>query len=175
MTQSLSYGFLIPVVITIIGWFVVARQAERREFRKEVRDRLIELKECTKCVHESCVLYWLNANRTEAPAAAISLKSDLQRLGMQISILERTGLNFSGDSFVAEIRKMATGGDFESARRRKKPKVDAERVATTVGLLEDLVQRAELAFYETYVPLGNNSYMLRFVPFGGLLMLSKDT
>ena len=114
-----QYAFILPAALTIAGWFVVARQAERREFRKEVRDQIRELREGIDEVKGRATEYWLEGERSKLPALAIALKAELKRLSWLVAGLSQAGLDFDHAQLVVDIRTLATGGDFESKKRKR--------------------------------------------------------
>lgn len=149
MSDNLPYSILVPAAITVAGWFIVARQADRREYRKETRERVNELKSVCDDVRLSAVSYWLEATATSRPTEAMKLKAGVKRLSRHAASLEASGLVFESASMVSAIRKCATGGDFEVKGRRRSP-ADMDRVEETAALLEDLLLEVDLAFYNHF-------------------------
>lgn len=174
MADGAPYSILVPAAITVVGWFIVARQAEHREFRKEVRDRVTELREVCTDVQAAVTGYWIDATRPTAPAAAMKLKAEIKQLGRHVTALQHAGLVFRGPVLVGHIRQVATGGAFKSANRRK-AKADAEIVGEVAGMLEDLLSEIDIAFYQQFRPLQRNPRWLAALPLAGTFLLSGDS
>lgn len=170
-----AYSLIIPAAITVAGWFYVGRAADEREFRKELRERLQAVRECVEDVQKSACDYWIDGALADAPACAIRLKSNIKRLSMQVSILNIAGLDYDGSDTVGLIRQAATGGSFEQKGRRKNAKIDAERVAEAVSLLEELLQNIELAFYRRFPPVIRKRDFRKLASGFGFLALSSDS
>lgn len=172
-SNSLQLAFLIPVVITIVGWFVVARQADRREFRKEVREQIKDLRAACDSVREKAAEYWLKSTKTTAAAAAVALKAELKRLARFSAALAAAGLQFESARLLADVRELATGGDFEARDRKRDSDADSERVSDLTGVIEDLLTAVDTAFYEEFGQVKSRRWA-RWVPIGAPLFLSSD-
>lgn len=168
----LQYSFIIPAGLTIAGWFVVARQADRREFRKEVREQLKELRTSTDEIRLRATAYWLADKPKLSGPSAIALSAEVKRLGRYARNLEAAGLTFDTILHMVEVRKLATGGDFQS-RARVRTEADEERLDNLSGALEDIMSAADAAFYEEFHPRRSHRW-LRWLPIAGTLMLVRD-
>lgn len=172
LTGLLQYTFVVPATATVVGWFVVARQTDRREFRKEVRDHLKELKESIEQVRQRSAAYWLEGDLQKASIAAIGLKSEEQRLGRITRTLVACGLDFDDAARRSEIRQFATGGDFES-KSRVRSEADEDRLKDIAGCLEDLLSEVEVSFYRKFKH-PRPARWIKWVPFVALLFLTDD-
>lgn len=168
----LQYSFLVPAAITVAGWIVVARQTDRREYRKEVRDQLKDLRTSIDEVRSKVTGYWLEPDVKKAAAAAIALKSELKRLSRLTRTLASAGLDYDHATLVAEVRSLATGGEFES-KKRSKTADDAGRIEDVAGALEELLTAVDVAFYAEFKP-ARASGLWRWFPLLGALLLTKD-
>lgn len=168
----LQYSFIIPAGLTIAGWFVVAKQADRREFRKEVREQFKELRASIDEVRLRAGAYWLAEDAKLAGPSSIALSSEIKRLGRQARNLESAGLKFDTTRHIIEIRTLATGGDFQS-RNRVRTAADEGRIDDLAGALEDLMSAADNAFYAEFHPRRSHRW-LRWLPLVGTLLLTKD-
>lgn len=169
----LQFSFLVPVGATIAGWFVVARQTDRREFRKEVREQIKELRASTDEVRDRATEYWLRADPKSASVAAVSLKAELKRMARLAQAIASAGLDFQVADRVADVRRLATGGDFETKNRKRNAADDADRITDIVGALEDLLTAVDAAFY-TIFKAPRSSKLWRWLPLGGALLLTRD-
>lgn len=168
----LQFSFVVPAGLTVVGWFVVARQADRREFRKEVREQLKELRTSTDEIRTRASAYWLSDDPAVAGPLAIGLSSEVKRLGRYARNLEAAGLNFDSTLYMVDVRRDATGGQFQS-RSRIRSADDEDRLDDLSGSLEDLISAADAAFYEEFHPKRRHSW-LRWMPLVGTLFLSRD-
>ncbi len=167
----LQYSFVLPAALTVLGWFIVARQADRRDYRKEVREHIGDLHEVAGVVRVGATEYWLNSTPKTAAGAAVSLKAEVKRLSRQVTALTAAGLHFEGATLMGEVRKAATGGDFEKAGRKHSPD-DVERVTDLIGALEDLLLAVDAAFYAKFKPM-TRLRLWRYVPLLGTFALTR--
>lgn len=173
--SGVTLALWLPIVVTIIGWFFIAQQAAKREFRKEVRDRVGELRVAADAADLACEEYWLESVRSKWPRAGVRLKAAIKRLANRVAILEAAGLSFDGATLMAAIRKEATQEPFESAKRRKNSANDSDRVHETSSLIQDLVYEAELAFYRDFPPVTAKKRSRWALPFAAAGFLSSDS
>lgn len=148
----------------------MARQADRREFRKEVREQIKDLRSTSDQVREKAAEYWLRSNKNTAPAAAVSLKAELQRLARFANALATAGLAFEGARLLRDVRELATGGDFETKNRVRQMAADSERVSDITGAIEDLLASVDEAFYREFGMVKSRKWW-RWVPLVGALSL----
>lgn len=88
---------LLTPLLVIIGWFVVSRDNDRRETRKEIRAQLNELAQRLDALTNSAVTYYCdtqNTDRNSAVTLEIQLKQGLERLAMNISSIGRIEPSF---------------------------------------------------------------------------------
>lgn len=165
------FSFAITAAVTVLGWFIVARQTERREFRKEVRELIRDLRERLRNINKSASGYWLHT--VDDPAiCAIALKSDIQGLIKQIAILQEVGIVVD-PVMIVRIRTSATGGEFEQVERVPS-KLDHARLEGLAHAIEDVIFEVDRAFYHLFPPV-KRSRIGRIIPFVGLLGLASDS
>ncbi|MGE4431880.1 MAG: hypothetical protein AB7E05_14185 [Sphingobium sp.] len=164
-------AFLIPTIVTVLGWFVVSGMTGRREFRKEVREHIKDMRARCDTVRASAKEYWLEASAQTSAAAATSLKSDLARLSRQLQVLQFVGLEIDG-RLMAEIRMSATGDDFEKKGRRRKAS-DYDRLLDINGAIDDLQSSVDELFYQRFRPSKANR-LIYFLPLGLSTALDSD-
>jgi len=171
-TSYAQFSFLFTATVTIIGWFVVARQTDRREYRKEVREQVKEVRDRAVSVRSSAAAYWLNSDKKLAGANSASLKAELLSLSRQVQALRLSGLDFRSEELMAAARGHATGGDFDK-RSRVRSEADEERLADIVGAIEDLILAVDAAFYNKFKPHSSRRWW-QFIPLLGTLLIARD-
>lgn len=174
MTTSLSsYLPFLPAIITIIGWYVVAKQTEWRELRKEIREHLGDLRESGASVIALATRYWLGGDAPDAPAAAIELKAEVARLARISATLNLSGLAIETAELVADVREAATGGSFETKNRPIDSDEDSARLGEVASAVEDLLAAADVAYFEHFQRKSAKRF-LKLMPLGGTFLLSHD-
>ncbi|WP_147276274.1 hypothetical protein [Sphingomonas aracearum] len=171
VSPYLQYSFILPAGLTILGWFVVARQTDRREFRKELREQLKELRTSMDEVRLRSAAYWLWEDVKTSGPSAIALSSEVKRLSRYLRNLESAGLRFESTGLIIAIRSLATGGDFQS-RSRVRSEADEERLEDLSGAIEDALSRVDNAFYSYFAP--SKRRCLRWLPLGGALLMVRE-
>lgn len=86
--------------------------------------------------------------------------------------LQNSGLDFDQATLVSEIRKSATGGEFDK-KGRKHSQSDSVTVADTVGAIEDLLLAVDGAFYARFRP-SSPGRLWRWIPLLGTLLLVHE-
>jgi hypothetical protein len=167
-----AYSFIITALVTVVGWFIVAKMADARDFRKEVREMVNETKGRAQEVLHAGRRYWLGTEPKSRGTFAVALKSDIMGLATQIRMLEKFGL-FIDPNLVADVRRSATGGDFEQKSRRRKA-ADEVRMIELAGAIQDLSFAIDHAFYESFRPVKHRGWRPWFAILG-LVGLSRDT
>ncbi len=167
----LQFSFVLPAALTVAGWFVVAAQTERREFRKEVREQIKELRASIDEVRVRAEAYWL-VDASASGSAAIALVSEVRRLGRYLQNMQSAGLSFDATTLVVDIRRLATGGDFQSSGRIRSA-ADEDRLMDLSGVLEDALLAVDSAFYERFASKRKAGFH-KWLPLFGLLALKSD-
>jgi hypothetical protein len=166
-----QFSFLFTALVTVFGWYYVAKQADRREFRKETREHVKALQERGQKVLQSATDYWLSSKVTIAGPAAVALKADVLSLARQVRTINAVGFEIDS-SLTAAIRTAATGGDFEKKGRRTSAK-DSDRLVDVANAIEDLMLAVDEAFYARFPPMQERRG-LKWLPFIGVGLLSSD-
>ncbi|HEX8412339.1 MAG TPA: hypothetical protein VF637_00430, partial [Sphingomicrobium sp.] len=120
-------------------------------------------------VRARATAYWLASNLKAAAPDAVALKAEVKRLGRHVRTLVSAGLKFDGAERMADIRQFATGGDFESANRRKSA-ADSDRLSDLAGVLEDLLSDVDTAFYAEFHPQRSRGWT-RWLPLSAFLLV----
>lgn len=167
----LKFSFVVTAIVTIVGWFVVASMTDRREFRKEVREYVKDAKATCEAVQASAHDYWLICDKKSAGASAVVLKAEVGNLARHLQILATLGVATPSE-MMADVRRAATGGEFEKKGRVRTP-VDQDRMAELAGSIQDLISSIDMAFYQRFKPRTQRQWS-RFIPIVGLLFISRD-
>ena len=128
----------VPAIMTIVGWYILYRQAEFREKRKRFQDLIGSLRLVSDKVGDHCAKYWITELGHERRKEAVLLKASIQTLSEHVQIMKDSGFDADVSPLVVSVRKTATGGEFE-VKGRKRKEEDDERVADVNSFLEDIV------------------------------------
>ena len=169
-TSVVQFSFVFTAIITVLGWFIVAGQTDRREFRKEVRELVRELRDRLERINQHAAAYWLGTGSTAA-TAAVSLKAGFLSLSRQIRTLENVGFKLD-PGLLAAVRTTATGGDFEKKGRRRVA-ADKERLVDVASAIEELLLVVDQSFYDMFPPIRSNR-IWRFLPLAAALGIGSD-
>lgn len=105
-------------LLTIVGWLVSSRQANKREERKEIRS---EVDACCRTTAELLAKtrkYYAMASAPDSEAVTgAEIRFDLQRLFVRVERLERIYPQFDVMNAGGELLDSITGGDFEVVTR----------------------------------------------------------
>ncbi|MCW2361638.1 MULTISPECIES: hypothetical protein [Sphingobium] len=168
-----ALGFVVTSIVTVVGWFTVAKMTDARDFRKEVRELVSDCRGNILDVIQSARDYWLGNVADDRASHAVSLKANLLALSRQLELLEHVGLAVDTGLLVA-VRQAATSGDFEKKGRRKSA-ADTVRIGELAYCAQDLMSAINLAFYYKYPPPSKSSRWLRWIPFGGIFLMPSDS
>lgn len=171
LSSITQFSFIITSLVTVVGWFFVASMADRREFRKEVREHIKDLRSKCDSVRELTAKYWVESDGKSAAANAAALKAAINSLFRQVRILAEVGLSVD-DSLLVAIRQSATGGDFEKKGRRKTG-ADSLRLLDAGQSLDDLAEAIDKAFYNRFKPVKPRKLKKKFA-LSGVLLLAQD-
>lgn len=158
----LQLSFLVPVAATVIGWIVVARQADVRARRQEIRDIIDELRErCDRAV-DAADIYWSRGKDAgERTSAAIRLKASFPGISRILNSAVAAGLEFEKWSLLVEMRQAATGGDFD--RKAGRPRAsDRDKILDTSLAAEDLIEAVDGAYFAQFPIKRKRSWMSLF-------------
>ena len=110
----------LPLLITILGWWIVSRQNDRRERRKEVRE-LIKQAELRVDVVLSLAMefYALAGKDPKCAELAAKIRYNLGTLDPLRRRLDANGLKCDALTEIIAFKQSITGGDFESLARKK--------------------------------------------------------
>ena len=98
-------------LVTVVGWFLVNRQNNSREFRKEIRSAVDSCKKMAREVTEQSVLYWTGHEESKS----WKIKYLLEELEVEICRLPVSrGRSTVHDAYV-ELVEAITTADFDSS------------------------------------------------------------
>lgn len=115
-------GWVLPVIpfgLTIFGWFLLAKQADRRERRKDIRDLIDDVRDRLSQIEQRTAEY-THAKQTDAKVTVLAaqIKADIQAIPQLINGLIKAGLPFKRWDLLGALRQAATGGDFDTKDRK---------------------------------------------------------
>lgn len=110
---------MVPALIVAVGWFVVSRQNDHRERRKEIRSLIDDLKDIILEVKNSVETYYSSPDSESVGRLSASIKLNLLLVSQYLFVLREAGLGIDATSELIALRKTATGNHFESAAFRK--------------------------------------------------------
>lgn len=157
-----SAGLLtyVPWIVAIVGWYVVARQNELRERRKDIRELLNAVEQRVGGVCSD----WLEFSGTEVNSReALELEAKI-RFGVNsiqplVLLINDAGLECNVTGNIVLFRQEVTGVDFESVTR-KVSDFDPARFGMISLIGMDLVRSLELTYFATY-PMKFSDYVRR--------------
>lgn len=146
-----------PLALTMLGWFVVSRQHNQRERRKEVRElvRLVEQR-VDDILDQAAEYYSLDGKDPKCPALASKMRFGLSAIGQLLKRLRAAGLEPAANDELIAFRQAVTGGNFETVARQRQDSggaVLAESSASGFALVSKLEENYFSAFPVRMKPL----------------------
>ena len=145
--------------------------ADRREFRKEVREHIKDFRTRCDIVRAVAANYWAKSEPKLAAVNAAALKSSINSLFAQVRVLAEVGI-LVDDTLLVQVRINATGGDFEKKGRRR-AETDSLRLLDIGHALDDLTEAVDASFYQRFKPSKPRG-VGKFFPILGSLFLVGD-
>lgn len=143
--------FIAPIIgflLIVAGWFVVARQNDRREQRKEVRAILNDIRKLVMEIEGRAFEYYRLAPDKSLEAGTL-LKQQLKHVSAQVTSLTHQNSKFDVSALLAGLRKTITGGDFESFMRP--PRVQTDPLMNAIALsVQEFLDELERIFATEY-------------------------
>jgi hypothetical protein len=131
--------------LTLCGWFLVNRQNNQRELRKEMRSAADKCKLLAREVSSLAFDYW----QGDEKSSSWKVRSLLDELEIELSrFSEDKGRQALLDKHI-ELTDAITGGQFESINRPKRDPNDQE-MRTIAKCRERLLREIEIKFQEYY-------------------------
>lgn len=132
MNQPPTYYYIlqisVPALMIAAGWYVVHQNALRIERRKEAREFVEYIEKLIDEIYEDVTDYFLNGNCHIGQKSA-SIKANFQLVSHYLFILKGLGLDPKCGSLLTRLRKISTGGFFETKNFKKQVEIpgwDAE-------------------------------------------------
>lgn len=139
-----------PVIVTILGWWIVSRQNDRRERRKEVRELIKQVEQRVDVVLGLAMeFYGIPGKDQRCAELAAKIRYNLSSLDPLRQRLDSNGLKCEAVQEIIAFRQSITGGEFESAQRKKlasSSHLFTEAAATGFALIDKLEHAYLLAF-----------------------------
>ncbi len=174
MASVAQYAFLISAFLTIIGWFVVANQNDKRERRRDIKEHISELRQRCINIRLHSTEYWLGATGTSRKLSAENLKAEINSLSRLSNTVATAGLKFESGELVANVRSIATGGKFEVKGRRRS--IEDEIRVSDVGIaIEDFLGAIEESYYAQFPIQKPKKWLAVFLPIGAIFTFSSDS
>lgn len=140
----------LPVIITILGWWIVSRQNDRRERRKEVRELVKQAEQRVDAVLSLAMeFYALPGKDPRCAELAAKIRYNLGTLDPLRQRLDANGLKCDAVSEIIAFKQSITGGEFESQARKKLAQNShflVEAAATGFALIDKFERAYLLAF-----------------------------
>lgn len=144
-----EFALYVGLVITLIGWFVNNKSANKRENRKECR---AEVDACCKLaadLFDKAKAYYSSIPKAEDRPVAAEIRFNVQRLFIRVERLQERHQKFEVIGACEEMLDSITGDSFESANRKAINLSDVLiiKIENDVHFLMD---QLELGFYKTF-------------------------
>lgn len=142
---------LVTWTLVIVGWYLVSKQNDRREARKEIRATIDFVTTLIYDTHTKSVEFYLKPGSDSSctPLRAQILR-DLGRIGMTISTFEISNHYQPLHGKVADLRKTITLHEFDQTDRDAKSYSD-QRITEITLAAKELAELLEARFREKYV------------------------
>ncbi len=132
----------LPPLLTVLGWWVVSRQTNRRERRKEIRSIVDAVKK--RVVDTAAQSIGCMCGKSRDAAAESEVKAALDELEIEMSRLPFYASRKEMVKAMADFADACTGGDFESVRWVTRLSTSREAQAIILSrnwLLQNLEER----------------------------------
>lgn len=140
----------LPLVLTIIGWWVVSRQNDRRERRKEIRELIKQVEQRVDIIIATTTEYYvLDGKDPKCAELATKIRYNISALDPLRKRINAAGLECDTVGEIILFKQSVTGGQFETASRKKLLSGHASMSeSATAGF--DLVDKFEKSYFATF-------------------------
>ena len=144
---SCELGDFMTILLALLGWFVVSRQNNLSESRKELR-AAIDVIICEIDELRDLALKYYSTKYEDSFEMAFRVKIGQARLINKIERLSKTNKSFEKLTHLEELMDAVSGGDFENHGRQLRlcSKVPDEVLLNIAYCSGNLIQTIELAF-----------------------------
>ncbi len=140
----------IPLILTIVGWYVANSASAKREIRKEKRAEVDAMcKMLADILGKARSYYTKSADDADAIKTGRELVFDLHRVLQRVERLEAACPKFEVSGTWSELHEATTGGDFESTSR-KAVSHDDPVIMSIEHWTHKTMDRLEEGFFLTY-------------------------
>jgi len=141
----ISLSQVVTWIIVVAGWFLVNRQNNVRETRKEVRACVMDLAGSLNKLEELSVKY--HTARMQDQNAAIAVRKDIMRVASSIHRLpiEQVALDLG----IIALRRAITYRNFDTSRFVSQ-QADSQIVVGITSAIDELLDAVEAAFAKKY-------------------------
>jgi hypothetical protein len=140
----------LPLIFTMIGWWVVSRQNDKRERRKEIREQIKQFEQRVDAVIAATTQYYMLDGK-DAKCAELSTKMryNISVLDPLRKRIELAGLQCDIVIEILAFKQAVTGDKFESMSRKKLQANDPHLSEVTNAGFE-LVDKFEKSYFSCF-------------------------
>ena len=112
----------LPLVLTMVGWWVVSRQHDKRERRKEVRELIGNVEQRIGEVLDLALEYYaLDGSSAKCIGLASKINTKISSVSQLLARLKKAGFDHQSTKQFIAFKQALTGveAEFESAERKK--------------------------------------------------------
>jgi len=105
-------------VLVIAGWFIVRRDQNRRELRKEVRALIDSVLDQVDTLEDDATTYFTTTDGSSGSGMGAAIRSSLKSIGVDVKhVYDASKGKIDAQEHLISLRKAITAGDFDSAAR----------------------------------------------------------
>jgi hypothetical protein len=140
----------LPLLLTIIGWWVVSNQNDRRERRKEIRELIKQVEQRVDTIISTATAYYaLDGKDLKCPELAAKMRYNISALEPLRKRIKIAGLECEIVEEIISFKQAVTGGQFESVGR-KKHQGGHENMTETATAGFALIDKFETAYFTKF-------------------------
>jgi hypothetical protein len=110
----------LPLIFTMIGWWVVSRQNDKRERRKEIREQIKQFEQRIDAIIAATTQYYmLDGKDAKCPELSTKMRYNISALDPLRKRIELAGLKCDIVIEILAFKQAVTGDKFESVSRKK--------------------------------------------------------
>ena len=149
----------LPLIFTMIGWWVVSRQNDKRERRKEIREQIKQFEQRIDVIIAATTQYYMLEGK-DAKCAELSTKMrhNIGVLGPIRKRIELAGLKCNIVDEILAFKQVVTGDLFESVSRKKLQASDP-LLSEVANAGFELVDKFEKSYFSSYPSSSSWSFL----------------
>lgn len=141
----------LPLILTIVGWYVVSRQHDKRERRKELRELIKFVEQRVDDVLTLATEYYaLDGSNGKCDELGAKVRYRLAAMGPLQKRIRAGGLNVDATSEIVVFKQSVMGGTFESKARKKSPAGGAIVVEAAAAAGFAVIDKFETAYLDAF-------------------------